>query len=112
MDLSAIFKTLGDETRLRIFGLLLKKELCVCDIESILGISQANASRHLARMKVSGILASRKTAQWVYYSLSAEFLESYSSINESISSELKKTPTYKSDVKKLAGLKKDPARSC
>jgi ArsR family transcriptional regulator len=106
MELSIIFKTLGDDLRIRILGLLLERELCVCDIESVLEISQVNASRHLSKMKSSGILSSLKTAQWVYYKLSNEFIESYPDLIEYLRIEFGKKPVYKKDIKTLAALKK------
>lgn len=106
MELSLIFKTIGDGLRLRILGLLLDRELCVCDIESVLGISQVNASRHLLKMKNSGILVSRKTAQWVYYKLSSEFIDSYSELIEYLRIEFVKNTVYKKDIKTLTALKK------
>jgi len=43
-----LFKSLADETRLKILWLLMaKEELCVCDIMGVLGITQSKASRHL-----------------------------------------------------------------
>lgn len=106
MELSVIFKTLGDDVRIRILGLLLKKELCVCDIESVLEISQANASRHLAKMKIAGILASRKNAQWVYYSINKRFMELHPELVESFSAELKKRSDHKKDIKTLSVINK------
>lgn len=55
-----IFKALADENRLRIISLLLTKELCVCEIEASLEMSQSNVSRHLTKLKTSGIVDSRK----------------------------------------------------
>jgi hypothetical protein len=43
-----VFKALDDATRLRILGLLLTSEVCVCDIHESLKIPQPKASRHLA----------------------------------------------------------------
>lgn len=106
MELSLIFKTLGDSIRLRMLILLMERELCVCDIESVLNISQVNASRHLSKMKISGILTSRKTAQWVYYKLSNEFIESYTELIEYLRIELRKNSVYKKDIKTLTILKK------
>ena len=60
---------LADETRLRIVNILRNGELCVCQITEVLGISQSKASRHLSILKTAGIVADRRQAQWVYYSL-------------------------------------------
>jgi len=106
MELSVIFKTLGDDVRIRILGLLLKKELCVCDIESVLEISQANASRHLGKMRSAGILTSRKNAQWVYYAISKKFIELHPELIESFNTELKKISDHKNDLKSLSAIKK------
>ena len=51
MELVEIFKAFGDETRIRILNLLRNSEMCVCEIEAILGINQSNASRHLNKLK-------------------------------------------------------------
>src|SRR2546421_11913982 len=66
---SRLFKALGDETRLRIVALLSHGELCVCHIEHALGISQPNASRHLATLRAAGIVEDRRAGNWVYYRL-------------------------------------------
>jgi ArsR family transcriptional regulator len=63
------FKALADPTRLRIVGLLMGGEVCVCDIHRSLGIAQPKASRHLAYLKKSGLVATRKEGLWVYYRL-------------------------------------------
>ncbi|MBS4538987.1 winged helix-turn-helix transcriptional regulator [Clostridium sp. D2Q-11] len=69
-----IFKALGDENRLRILNLLIKADLCVCEIEVILDMSQSNVSRHLSKLKKTGIISSSKDAQWVHYKVSNEFV--------------------------------------
>lgn len=106
MELSGLFKALSDDLRIRILNLLIDRELCVCDMETVLNISQVNASRHLSKMKSSGVLESRKTAQWVYYKLSNEFIESYPEFIKSLRVELGKKSVYKKDIKTLTALKK------
>ena len=44
LDLERLFKALADGTRLRILGLLLTGEVCVCHIHETLKISQPKAS--------------------------------------------------------------------
>ena len=48
-DMETLFRALADATRLRILGLLLTGEVCVCDIHESLKIPQPKTSRHLAR---------------------------------------------------------------
>jgi DNA-binding transcriptional ArsR family regulator len=70
-DISALFKALSDETRLRILNLLLEAgELCVCDIEAVLGCTQTKISRHMGYLTRAGLTADRKSGRWVFYSLS------------------------------------------
>ncbi|KLU62824.1 HTH-type transcriptional repressor AseR [Peptococcaceae bacterium CEB3] len=71
-DLSEDFKVLSDKTRLRIIGLLRQRELCVCDLTEVLGISQPGVSQHMRRLNQVGFVQERKGGQWVYYSLNAE----------------------------------------
>ncbi len=64
------FKALSDPTRLQIVALLMwEKELCVCDIENVLDLSQSKASRHLRYLLNSGILRDKRKNIWVYYSV-------------------------------------------
>jgi ArsR family transcriptional regulator len=68
--LAQYLRLLGDDTRLRIFSLLTKAELCVCEIEDILGLSQSLVSNHLAALRRAGLVESRRDeedARWVFY---------------------------------------------
>jgi len=64
-----LFKALADATRLRILGLLLTGEVCVCDIHESLKIPQSKASRHLAYLRRSGLVETRRDGLWVHYRL-------------------------------------------
>lgn len=69
-DLTNIFKALADETRLRIYSLLTKAELCVCELEDILGLSQSLVSNHLAVLRRAGLVTARRDAEdarWIFY---------------------------------------------
>ena len=68
-DLDKIFKGLADPTRLRILGLLLHGELCVCDIQVVLESSQPNVSRHLTYLKNAGLALDRREGPRSYYRL-------------------------------------------
>ena len=64
-----VLKALADQTRLRILGLLVGGEVCVCHIHESLRISQPKASRHLAYLKRAGLVIGRKDGLWVHYRL-------------------------------------------
>jgi ubiquinone/menaquinone biosynthesis C-methylase UbiE/DNA-binding MarR family transcriptional regulator len=72
MDLIAIFKSMADETRLRILNLLIHHELNVNEIVTIMGMGQSRISRHLKILTDSGLLKSRRDGLWVFYSASKE----------------------------------------
>lgn len=69
-DLASVFKALGDETRLDIMALLIRHgELCVCDFEGVLGISQSKSSRHLRYLLHAGLVENRRQGVWMHYRL-------------------------------------------
>ena len=66
-----IFKALGEEVRLRIFSLLLLQgELCVCDLENALEMSQPRISQHLLKLKNAGLINDKKAGKWKHYYIS------------------------------------------
>jgi ArsR family transcriptional regulator len=69
-QLEHLFKALADATRLRILGLLLTGEVCVCHIHESLRIPQSKASRHLAYLRRTGLVDTRRQGLWIYYRLS------------------------------------------
>ena len=69
VSLEQTFKALADQTRLRIIGLLRTGEICVCDIYESLTLPQPTVSRHLAYLRKSGLVDTRKDGLWVHYRL-------------------------------------------
>lgn len=69
-----LFKSLSDESRIRILSLILTNEcMCSSDLEVILDYTQAKTSRHLNFMRAAGFLSKKKHNQWTYYSVKDEF---------------------------------------
>ena len=66
---SDFFKAFSDKTRLRILTALAIEELCVCDIASLLGMSQSAISHQLRFLKQARLVKSRKDGKTVYYAL-------------------------------------------
>ena len=64
--LETLFKALADRTRLRILGLLLDGEVCVCHIHESLALPQPKTSRHLAYLRRAGLVEARKDGLWVH----------------------------------------------
>ena len=69
--METLFKALADSTRLRILGLLLTGEVCVCHIHESLKITQPKASRHLAYLRRSGLVETRRDGLWIHYRIAA-----------------------------------------
>ena len=66
-EMETVFRALADQTRLRILGLLLTGEVCVCHIHDSLKVSQPKASRHLAYLRRAGLVATRREGLWIHY---------------------------------------------
>ncbi|MCK5388309.1 MAG: winged helix-turn-helix transcriptional regulator [Candidatus Izimaplasma sp.] len=75
MNKFMVLKLLADENRFNIFMKLLEyDELCVCEIEELLGIKQANTSKHLKRFKDLNMISARRIKNMIKYSIKEEFL--------------------------------------
>jgi ArsR family transcriptional regulator len=69
-----LFRSLGDPARVRILHILATQadEVCGCDLEEPLGLSQPTVSFHLKKLADAGVLEREKRGVWVYYSLHPE----------------------------------------
>jgi len=68
-ELSELFKTFGDSTRIRILYCLFASEMCVCDIASLLNMTQSAISHQLSVLKRSKLIKSRRDGKVIFYSL-------------------------------------------
>ena len=62
-------KALSHPVRVRILALLRAKELCVCEINAVIGLAPSTVSAHLRELRTSGLVAERKAGRWVHYRL-------------------------------------------
>lgn len=74
-DVAELFKVLGDKTRTRILHALFQAEMCVCDMASLLGMSQSSISHQLRVLKQAKLVKNRKEGKVVYYSLSDDHVK-------------------------------------
>jgi ArsR family transcriptional regulator len=110
-DVAQMYKALGDETRLRILGLLRLGELCVCDIMETLGLPQSTASRHLAYLKNSDWITGTRRGKWMYYQLHHSIAET--ALQEKILASLEDLPQCDADLYELKHyLKRKNAQEC
>lgn len=70
--LSNMFKALSEPTRLRIIYILSKSSLCVCDISTILDITQSSISHHLRVLRDAKLVKFKREGKLVIYSLDDE----------------------------------------
>lgn len=71
-ELTAVYKLLSDETRLRVLALLRDNEMAVGEIQKSLGMGQSTLSSQLALLKEQNLVASRKEGQKVFYRIPAD----------------------------------------
>jgi ArsR family transcriptional regulator len=68
-DVAETFRILGDPTRVRILDALGGGELCVCDIASLVGISESAVSHQLRSLRNVRLVRPRRSGRLVYYVL-------------------------------------------
>lgn len=104
------FKGLADITRLRIVNLLLRGELCGCDIQYVIGTSQSNVSRHLTYLKRSGLVQDRREGFRIYYRLPEQENSEYKALISYLKGALT-DKVFVADTKQLAKAVKEGACS-
>lgn len=62
-----MFAALSDETRLKMYLLLTKNELCVCELMMIMNMEQSRISHCLRVLKEAGLVESRREGKWIVY---------------------------------------------
>ncbi len=118
-----LFEALSNEIRLRILILLAHEELCGCQLEWALHMSQAKISRHLTVLKNANMVTERREGVWIFYSLDKPkneleedilkhlkryFVKNYEYIKNDLSN-MKKCAAK--PLKKLSTLRKSPESS-
>lgn len=64
-----LFKAISDLTRVRILFCLLGGEMCVCDIQELVGVTQSAVSHQLRVLKQAGLVKYRREGKSLYYSI-------------------------------------------
>jgi len=67
--LAEVFKLLGDPTRVRILDALTHGERCVCDLASLVGLSESAISHQLRLLRSSRLVRVRRAGRLAFYSL-------------------------------------------
>lgn len=67
-------KSISNNTKLRLVSLLLENELCVCELEEITQVRQANISKNLISLREAGVVDVRRDKQRGFYFVTDNFL--------------------------------------
>ncbi|MCG9969419.1 metalloregulator ArsR/SmtB family transcription factor [Pelotomaculum terephthalicicum JT] len=68
-SLAELFKALGDPTRVKILFALMTRELCVCDIALVIGVSESAVSHQLRVLRTMRLIKFRREGRILWYSL-------------------------------------------
>jgi ArsR family transcriptional regulator len=111
--LAQTLKALSDPIRLRIVLLLQAEgELCVCDLMEVLKLPQSTVSRHLAYLKRSCWVDTRREGIWMYYTISKESCAICKEMLLTLKKHAASLPEPTSDRNTLAAYLKNKAPSC
>ncbi|MDJ0720740.1 MAG: metalloregulator ArsR/SmtB family transcription factor [Desulfobacterales bacterium] len=66
-----VMKALSDPSRVKIIKLLQHRTMCVCELQSLLGLAQPTVSKHLRILEETGLVESSKDGLWVNYTLAS-----------------------------------------
>lgn len=68
--LAAMFKALGDPTRVRLLSLIAAaegNEACICDLTEPVGLSQPTVSHHMKKLVDAGLVEREQRGRWAFY---------------------------------------------
>ncbi|MBN1102229.1 MAG: winged helix-turn-helix transcriptional regulator [Deltaproteobacteria bacterium] len=102
-----VMKALRDPNRVKILKMLQHGELCVCEIQVALGVSQPTVSKHVKILEAAGLLSSRKDGLWVHYRLQDERSSPYAAaMLGNMKHWLEQTPEISELTKKLPDIQR------
>ena len=75
MEKLDVIKLLSEESRFDIFMKLIEFEgLCISELEALLGLKQANLSKHMKKFKNMNIVESSRSKNMIKYKIKDSFL--------------------------------------
>ncbi|HTK68045.1 MAG TPA: metalloregulator ArsR/SmtB family transcription factor [Pseudonocardia sp.] len=83
VELSRLFKAIGDPVRLRMLSLIASHEggeACVCDLSGVFDLTGPTISHHLKVLRETGLISGERRGTWVYYRVHPEILASLSAV--------------------------------
>lgn len=111
MTIEQHFMGLSDRTRLRMLNLLLKGEMCGCDVQFVLELSQSNVSRHLNYLKRAALVADRRDGYRVFYRIAEDDSRTFPLLLEYLRKVFAADNEFDRDLKRLKYALRDGACS-
>lgn len=97
-----VFKALSDPTRLRILLLLLQRELCVCELTTILEMEQSRISHQLGVLRNANLVENIRDGKWIIYTVTEDKKRDLKLVfEELIGNNLADSEEFTGDYKKL-----------
>lgn len=100
-EIAESMKLLSDRSRLRIFMLLAGRELCVCQIMGVLGMSQPLVSRNLSLLFKAGFLDDRRDGKMIFYTVKKRPRKVQRLLLEVVTEVLREDRQVAADIKSL-----------
>jgi ArsR family transcriptional regulator len=107
MNLTDIYRSFSDFTRLRILNLLLQRPICVCHIQDVLGLPQVNVSQHLAYLRNAGVVTFYRVQTWRIYRIVSPAPPELTVNLEALARCTKTNRTFQMDLSRLKKVLKD-----
>lgn len=111
LEMETMFMAFADRTRLRLLNLMADDEVCVNYFTEILGESQPKVSRHLAYLRNTGLVETRRHGKWIYYSIKWPESEGLVSVLNATLNALPDDPELRSDKLRLSSMNSGQIRS-
>lgn len=90
-NLVSFFRAMGEDTRVKIIQMLLKEEMCICELIEKLNLSQSAVSHHVKILKQADLVNDRRNGKWTFYSINKQgFEEHLNSLEERFVEPVKK----------------------
>jgi ArsR family transcriptional regulator len=96
-----LLKALADENRLRLLMLLRARELFVCQLMAVTGLSQSLVSRSLALLERQGLVVSRREGKHVFYHLNESMPTVGHAVLDALARRRHEGPLFAADLENL-----------
>lgn len=107
LELTDIYKSFSDFSRLRILHLLIQQPVCVCHIQEVVGLPQVNVSQHLAYLRKAGLVDFERAQTWKVYRIVSPRPPELEFNLRALIECARLNPTFKRDLLRLRDVLKD-----